>query len=291
MRHIRLVILMTAAILLLAACGAASQAERPAVSSQAATAPATTERAAVPVVSTEVATAPSPAATAVTATGPAGATPAAAAPPTTATSEPTPTTAPVEATAESSAASPGPATAETIVLSLQPDSEASYRVREQLANVSLPNDAVGTTNAVTGAISLRSDGTVLADQSKFVVDLSTLRSDSGMRDNYIKRNTLQTNTYPEATFVPTAVEGLPSPLPASGDVSFKMTGDLTVRDVTKPVTWDVQAKVAGNELTGTAATAFKFGDFGMTPPTTMRVLSIEDNIILEIKFRLSAANT
>jgi polyisoprenoid-binding protein YceI len=109
-----------------------------------------------------------------------------------------------------------------------------------------------------------------------------------MRDNYIRRNTLQTDTYRDAVFVPTAVEGLPSPLPTSGDVSFKMTGDLTVRDVTQQVTWDVQGTVAGNELTGTAKTAFKFGDFGMTPPTTMRVLSIEDNIILELTFRLTA---
>ncbi|MGE5603018.1 MAG: YceI family protein, partial [Nitrososphaerales archaeon] len=172
-----------------------------------------------------------------------------------ATATPTQASTPApEAAVPGAAAAPNKAPSDsaatgTIRLVLQPDSQVSYRVREQLANVQLPSDAVGTTKAVTGTVVIRPDGQILADQSKFVVDLGTLASDSGMRDNYIRRNTLQTGTYPEAVFVPTAVEGLSTPLPASGDVSFKLVGDLTVRGVTKQVTWDAQGKVAGNDVT------------------------------------------
>jgi hypothetical protein len=51
------------------------------------------------------------------------------------------------------------------------------------------------------------------------------QSDERQRDRYIQRNTLQTATYPTATFVPTQVVGLPSPMPASGDVTFQMIGN------------------------------------------------------------------
>jgi len=42
--------------------------------------------------------------------------------------------------------------------------EARYRVKEQLAGRDLPNDAVGVTQTVKGAIVLGSDGQVLADR-------------------------------------------------------------------------------------------------------------------------------
>jgi polyisoprenoid-binding protein YceI len=143
------------------------------------------------------------------------------------------------------------------------------------------------TSAVTGLIVVNQDGTIASDESKFVVDLSTLQSDQRRRDNFIKNNTLQTNQYPNAEFVPTSAIGLPSPLPASGSVTFQLVGDLTIRDTTRPTTWDVTAQIVdGRELVGTATTSFTFADFGMTQPRVPIVLSVEDNIRLELDFRL-----
>jgi polyisoprenoid-binding protein YceI len=196
--------------------------------------------------------------------------------------------APTEATNSSgTTSSDPPAQAGNLVLKLVAGSQANYRVREQLVGHSLPNDAVGTTSALTGSISIRPDGTILSDESSFIVDLRTLKSDESRRDGFIQRSTLQTSKYPTATFVPTAVEGLASPLPNSGDVTFKLKGDLTVHGVTKPVTWDVQATIAGQGLSGFASTAFKFEDFGMNPPKVPMVLGVVDNITLEVKFSLS----
>ncbi len=178
------------------------------------------------------------------------------------------------------------ATSGTIRLAIAEGTEARYRVREQLANRNLPGEAVGTTTAVTGAIVVRPNGAIVSDQSKIVVDLQTLRSDESRRDNFIKQNTLQTNQFPTAEFVATEARGLPSTLPASGEATFQLVGDMTVHGVTRPVTWDVTARLAGNDLSGTATTSFKFGDFGMTTPRVAVVLSVEDNIRLEVDFRL-----
>lgn len=165
--------------------------------------------------------------------------------------------------------------------------EARFSVREQLVNLTLPNDAVGTTTALSGAIVIQPDGQILSEQSHFIVDLTTLHTDSSRRDGYIQRNTLETGTYPEAVFVPSAATGLPSPLPTSGEVAFQLTGDLTVHGVTRPVAWDVAAQIDGSTLTGTATTSITFTDFGMTLPRVGPVLSVEDLIALELDFVLT----
>ncbi len=169
-------------------------------------------------------------------------------------------------------------------------SEARYRVREQLANIALPSDAIGKTNAISGAIIGKTDGTIVSSDSKFVVDLSTLQSDRSQRDNFLKRSVLQTDKYPNATFVPTKVEGLPLNIPPASNVSFKLTGDLTIRDVTKPVTWDVTCQSQGNQGTCHASTSFTFEDFNITQPSVPVVLSIQNHITLETDVDLQPAN-
>ncbi|OGO38282.1 MAG: hypothetical protein A2Z03_08605 [Chloroflexi bacterium RBG_16_56_8] len=176
-------------------------------------------------------------------------------------------------------------------LEIVPDkSEARYRVREQLANVSLPSDAVGRTNAITGTIVGKSDGTIVSSDSKFVVDLRTLRSDRDQRDNFLRRDVLQSNQYPNAVFVPTQAPGLDLTMPPSKPVTFKLTGDLTVRNVTKPVTWEVTCQPQGNEGSCHATTNFNFAYFNLTQPRVPVVLSVVDNIVLELDLVLRSAS-
>lgn len=165
-------------------------------------------------------------------------------------------------------------------------SEARYLVREQLAGLSFPNDAVGTTSAIEGNLALDVRGRVLPGDSRFTVDLRTLQSDQGRRDNYLRRNTLETDRYPHAVFVPTEVRGLPVPLPQTGTVSFDLVGDLTIRDASRRVTWVATATIHGQDLSVKARTAFRFAEFGLRIPRVASVLSIEDNIRLEIDLLL-----
>ena len=201
-----------------------------------------------------------------------------------------PTSPPTQVGSEVTPASTEPASSATdgqlrLVLASE-GNEARFRVTEQLASLSLPSDAIGVTQDITGQIVLAADGTVTRDESRFVVDLTTLTSDNRMRDGYVQRNTLQTDTYPTTEFVPTEALGLPSPLPTSGEVTFQLVGELTLHGSTRPVTWNVTARVEGSALVGTASTSLTFGDFGMTIPRVARVLSIEDNIRLEYDFHL-----
>lgn len=176
------------------------------------------------------------------------------------------------------AASGGSALTFTIV---PKKSEARYRVTEQLVNRDLPNDAVGATKEINGSVTLLPDGTIDSANSKITVNLASLATDQSRRDNFVRGNILQTDQYPEATFVPRSISGLSFPLPESGQVSFQVTGDLTIRDVTKPVTWDVTGSINGNQAVGSAKTVFTFAEFSLSQPRVPVVLSVEDRITLE----------
>lgn len=165
--------------------------------------------------------------------------------------------------------------------------EARYRVREELAGMDLPNDAVGATKAVTGQIVFDGEGVIVRDSSKIIIDLSTLKSDKTRRDNFIKGNTLETEKYPTATFTPYELRGLPSKLPKSGTVTFEMRGQLTIRGVPKYTVWEVTATAGEEVYTGSATTAFVFDDFHLEQPQVPVVLSLNDTIKLEYDFKLA----
>lgn len=179
---------------------------------------------------------------------------------------------------------PPPARADLHLIVAPAGNEVRYRVREQLAGFDLPNDAVGKTAAVTGGITFDSKGAVVAAGSKLTVDVQGLTSDRSRRDGYVRGRVLETAQYPTVTLAPTAVSGLPWPLPTSGSHTFQLTGDLTVHGTTHPTTWNVTATFNGSDVTGTAITGFTFGDFGLTQPRVPIVLSVADSIHLEYEF-------
>jgi polyisoprenoid-binding protein YceI len=169
-------------------------------------------------------------------------------------------------------------------------SEVRYRVREQLVGLSFPNDAVGATSTIDGGVAFDAQGRVRRGDSRFTVDLRTLRSDEARRDNYLRRNTLETERYPTVTFVPTEARRLPFPLPQSGTVPFELVGELTVKEATRPVTWDATATIDGPRIGVRARTAFRFADFNLPVPRVAVVLSVEDDIKLEADLVLRRGN-
>ena len=188
-------------------------------------------------------------------------------------------------------APPAPPTAEpagadgATVFTLDDGTIARYKVEEVLANTGF-KVATGETLDVAGSIAFDADGNVIADGSRIAVQAATLRTDSNRRDGYVRNRTLQTDTWPEVVFVPTSVDGLPaSILDATGSVEFTITGDLTVRDQTREVTWDATAAFPGDgTATGLASVVFTFEDFGMDKPRVAIVVSVEDEILLELDF-------
>ena len=160
------------------------------------------------------------------------------------------------------------------------ESAARYRAQEELASVGA-NEAVGETNAIIGAILLGADGTPLPC-SRFDVDLRTLQSDEARRDNFLYNNTLETGTYPLATFVLTSIEGLDGPLADGEEASLTLVGNLSVHGETKAIAWDATVTLDGDTLTGNATTTFNMDDFNIEEPVVGPVMSVDKNITLEV---------
>jgi polyisoprenoid-binding protein YceI len=159
------------------------------------------------------------------------------------------------------------------------ESSAKYVVEETLRG--LNSTAVGTSSGISGEIYLTREGLSRDTTSRFVVDLNALRSDEGMRDNYIKQNTLQTSRFPNAEFIIERIEGFPSNYTENSEVQLTLHGNLTVKDVTRPVSWTVLARQSGSTLTATADTDIKFSQFNMTPPT-VPIATVRDDIHLQV---------
>ena len=165
------------------------------------------------------------------------------------------------------------------------NSTARYIVNEQLVKLPAPNDAMGSTKDIVGKIILSENGQISTDHnSSLEVNMLSLKSDSNRRDDYMKRKSLESNTYPTASFQITKINNLTYPIPENQKLDFELIGTLTIREISKEVSWDVSGKFDGTKLTGLAKTEFKFGFFEIEIPKVFVVVSVKDLIQLEIEF-------
>lgn len=164
--------------------------------------------------------------------------------------------------------------------------KATIRIREQLFDWPAPGDAILTTDGITGAFGLRDDGT-FAEGSLLRVPLATLKSDDDRRAD-AARETMNADRFRDAIVKPVRATGLTLPLPASGTFTFTLDSLMTVNNFEREVRWDVTAERSGSDLNVRARTAFKFGLFGMEPPRRGPVLSIVDEIRMEIELAAKA---
>jgi polyisoprenoid-binding protein YceI len=72
----------------------------------------------------------------------------------------------------------------------------------------------------------------------------------------------------------------------TGDaVSFKVTGNLKIRDIVQPVTFDVTATArSDSEIEGTAKTTVTRSAFELTIPNVPSVADVTDDVTLELQF-------
>jgi polyisoprenoid-binding protein YceI len=163
------------------------------------------------------------------------------------------------------------------------DSVAGYRVREQLANLSAESDAVGRTDQVTGSITVESDGTTTTlTAASLTVDTTSLTSDESRRDNRLRNEGLETDSFPTATFVLTAPVEVPAAALTGTASDVTPTGDLTVHGVTKSVQIPAQAQLVDGTIQVAGSITFPLSDYGIVAPNIGGfIVSIADDGTLE----------
>jgi polyisoprenoid-binding protein YceI len=212
------------------------------------------------------------------------------------------------ATSEQVSAPPAPATGEPLTgmhtFQIVPaESKASYHAREEFFELALSKfgipagwgDVVGTTQAVEGQFQLDTDrpGSWLGD-NQFSVRMDTFETEREMRDNWIRENENgpYLNKYPVATFKAEKIHGGPASYQTGEEFQFNLTGPLTIREIARPTTFAIRARLSGDTLTGKATTQVLLSDFGIPTITFYNTLTVSDPLGLEVEFtaRAQSAN-
>ncbi len=100
----------------------------------------------------------------------------------------------------------------------------------------------------------------------------------------MRSNGPKLNDFPTAEFVATGVEGAPASYVEGQEVQFSLPGNLTLRNITQPVTFDVTATLQGDTITGTAMARALLSDFGIEPPNFANTLVVGDEFTIEVQF-------
>jgi polyisoprenoid-binding protein YceI len=176
-----------------------------------------------------------------------------------------------------------PASGQTYVV-VPERSEAAYFADEKLAALPLPSTAKGSTTDIEGQFHLTDDGLALdpSRESKFTVDLTTLRSDQDRRDNQVQGRGLETATYPTATFVVTSITGYDAAIAEGEEQMLQMTGMMDLHGVQKELTWDVKARRQDDVITGLATVNFRYEDFNIPVLTIAGIVTVEEDVTLQV---------
>ncbi len=164
---------------------------------------------------------------------------------------------------------------------------AGYRVKEELARVGATT-AVGRSAAVAGSMTY--DGAAIT-AVQVTVDLSSLKSDSTMRDGALRMQALETGKYPTASFrltQPIPIEGTPT---EGTKLAAAVSGELTLHGVTRPITVLLEGQFSGGQVVVVGMAEVAFADFGIAQPRAASVLSVDDRGTLELQLVFEKAGS
>lgn len=153
-------------------------------------------------------------------------------------------------------------------------SEATFTVEEQLSRLPLPNDAVVRTSAISGELHLDGRPSVIQ------IDLHQLSSDQSLRDRYVRNRMFPDD--PIASFAVTELGPLPDGFTDGETVTGPITGLLTLRGITVPLSFELEARDDGDVLFVLGRTSFTWSDFEIRPPNIAGRIQVTDEVSVEI---------
>lgn len=186
------------------------------------------------------------------------------------------TTAPATSPATEPATEPATAPAtEGSAWTATDGSQVGYRVEEILFGVD--TTAVGRTDQVTGSLTIAGTQVTAVD---FEVDVASIASDEGRRDEQFRGRIMSADEFPTATFVLTEPIELGAEPGDGVEVTTTATGELTLRGSTQPVTFDVVAKQENGLIGVQGSIPVLFSDYGIANPS-FGGITTEDNGLVE----------
>jgi len=169
-------------------------------------------------------------------------------------------------------------------------SEASFTLEEDLRGVR--TTVVGTTPDVGGTINVNMDNPSASSVGTIAVNARTIATDSDFRNRAIRSDILQSSQdqYEFIIFEPTSLSNFSAESVSVGDtLTFDVTGNLTITDVTREVTFNTTVTVdSDTQISGTATANVLYADYGLVIPDVPSVANVTEDVDLQITFVATA---
>lgn len=178
------------------------------------------------------------------------------------------------------------AAANSTVFAIVPDeSEVRFVLDEDLFGNR--NTVTGRTKEVAGEIAVDFTNPANTTLGTITINVRTLTTDNEFRNRAIRGQILQSqqSQFEFAEFKPTAIEGLPESVTMGEPFTLTITGDLTLKDITKPVTFTATiTPVSDQRIEGSAEATVQRDDYGLTIPNAPGVANVDEAVKLQIDF-------
>lgn len=125
----------------------------------------------------------------------------------------------------------------------------------------------------------------------FTIDVSTIHTNNTDRDNHLRSaDFFDTENFQNMTFSSTSIE-------KTGAASYDITGDMTIKDITKPVTFKASYEGTGKNPWGVDVAAFEVeskisrAEFGLTWNQALEAggVLVGDDITITIEVQVNPA--
>lgn len=172
------------------------------------------------------------------------------------------------------------ATSTTVITIDSSKTIAQYQIGEILRGS--PFTVVGNNTSIEGSVVFDND--IVSGEVR--IDARVFKTDAQNRDNAVARYIFKSEDprYTHIVFKPTQVTNLQTSLSQSTSHTFTVQGDLTIVDVTKPVSFAVTVTNTNGVFTGEASTTISRKDFNISIPSVPFVASADDEVKLKLMF-------
>ncbi len=145
------------------------------------------------------------------------------------------------------------------------------------------NDIVGTTEDIEGELQLDLASASIGP-SEFRVNMTDVEHRSEPARQLDPRKWSQVQRFPRRRFRSHRSRKRARGYNEGEEVTFQLIGDMTIRDITQPMTFDVTATLDGDTITGTAIATTLMSDFGIDPPNFANTLTVADEFKIQVDF-------
>ena len=183
----------------------------------------------------------------------------------------------------------------TLVAEMVEPVEFSIVSSESLATFTLEEDlrgarttVLGSTSEVAGKIMVDMINPAASSIGTIVINARTLETDQSFRNRALRSSILKSaqDAFEFIVFQPKQLSNFSAESLAVGEsITFDITGDLTVADVTNSVTFNAKVTLENEtQISGSATVNVLYRDFGLTIPSAPGVANVTEDVDLSLQF-------